>query len=165
MCNTYSKGSQKIENISSCRQAFTVQKDSFLRSDVLKQLKTDKEHIIITADKGVTPVVMDRHEHIKKAKILLEDTNTHRPIPTDPTNKHKTKLINILKNIKAESRISENTYKMNPTGASPPKFYSLPKIHKKDIPLRLIVSSIGSVTYEVVKELASFLKPLVGTTI
>ena len=51
---------------------------------------------------------------------------------------------------------------MYPTGCVPPKFYGLPKIHKPDIPLRPIVSSCGSVTYGVAKELAKILKPLVG---
>ena len=50
----------------------------------------------------------------------------------------------------------------NPTGCVPPKFYGLPKIHKPDTPLRPIVSSCGSVTYGVAKELAKILKPLVG---
>ena len=44
----------------------------------------------------------------------------------------------------------------------PPKFYGLPKIHKPDTPLRPIVSSCGSVTYGVAKELAKIFKPLVG---
>ena len=44
----------------------------------------------------------------------------------------------------------------------PPKFCGLPKIHKPDTPLRPIVSSCGSVTYGVAKELAKILKPLVG---
>ena len=44
----------------------------------------------------------------------------------------------------------------------PPKFYGLPKIHKPDTPLRPIVSSCGSVTYGVAKELVKILKPLVG---
>ena len=51
---------------------------------------------------------------------------------------------------------------MYPTGCVPPKFYGLPKIHKPDSPLRPIVSSCGSVTYSVDKELAKILKPLVG---
>ena len=56
-------------------------------------------------------------------------------IPTDPTGKHKNRLINILKSMKAEHGMSENTYKMMyPTGASAPKFYGLPKIQEKDIP-------------------------------
>ena len=44
----------------------------------------------------------------------------------------------------------------------PPKFYGLPKINKPDTPHRPIVSSCGSVTYGVAKELAKILKPLVG---
>ena len=51
---------------------------------------------------------------------------------------------------------------MYPTGCVPPKFYGLPKIHKPDTPLRPIVSSCGSVTYGVAKELAKILKPLLG---
>ena len=43
-----------------------------------------------------------------------------------------------------------------------PKFYGLPTIHKLDIPLRPIVSSCGSVTYGVAKELTKILEPLLG---
>ena len=50
---------------------------------------------------------------------------------------------------------------MYPTGSVPPKFYKLPKSHKQDTPLRPIVSSCGSVTYGVAKELTKILKPLV----
>ena len=62
--------------------------------------------------------------------------------------------------------MDENTYRrVYPTGSSVPKFYGLPEIHKKDVPLRPIVSSIGSVTYGVAKELSRILKPLVGKSI
>ena len=61
--------------------------------------------------------------------------------------------------------MQENTYrKMYPTGASPPKFYWLLKIHKKYIPLRPIVSSIGSDSYGVAKILARIIKPLVSSS-
>ena len=50
---------------------------------------------------------------------------------------------------------------MYPTGCVLPKFYGLPKIHKPDTPLRSILSSCGSVTYGVAKELSQILKPLV----
>ena len=60
--------------------------------------------------------------------------------------------------------INDNQYrKMYSTGAVPPKFYGLPKVRKGDIPLRPIVSSRGSISYEVAKELARILKPLVGS--
>ena len=129
----------------------------------LKQLKADKNCMVLTADKGVVLVVIDTVEYIKKAKEILEDTNTYRVIQTDPTSRLKSKLISILRRIKAATGLQENIYrKMYPTGASPPRFYGLPKIHKKNIPLRPIVSSIGSVAYGLAKVLADIIKPLMG---
>ncbi|XP_035659430.1 uncharacterized protein LOC118404460 [Branchiostoma floridae] len=49
-----------------------------------------------------------------------------------------------------------------PTGEQSPAFYGLPKIHKKEVPLRPIVSSVGSVTYELSRFLADIIGPLVG---
>ena len=54
--------------------------------------------------------------------------------------------------------------KMYSTGAVAPKFYGLPKIHKRDILLRPIVSSRCSINYEVAKELSRILRPLVGSS-
>ena len=56
----------------------------------------------------------------------------------------------------------KNTNNFTPTSAIPPKFYGLPKIHKTGTPLRPIVSSRGSITYWVAKELSHIIKPLVG---
>ena len=131
----------------------------------LKQLKSDKDCIIQTADKGVALAVMDKSEYIKKMKNLPEDTITYRPLNMDSTNKQKNKLINILRRIKAESGMEDTIYrKMYPTGANSPRLYGLPKIHKNNL-LRPIVSSRGSITYGVAKELARILKPLTGNTI
>ena len=59
--------------------------------------------------------------------------------------------------------MDDATYRrLYPTGASPPKFYGVPKVHRSGMPLRPIVSSIGSLTYEISKELYRILKPLVG---
>ena len=37
----------------------------------LAQLKKDKDWVILTADKGVAMVVMDREEYVSKAQALL----------------------------------------------------------------------------------------------
>ena len=82
---------------------------------------------------------------------------------TWPTSRLKNKLIGILRRIKTATGLQDNIYrKMYPTGASPPRFYGLPKIHKENIPLRPIVSSIGSVAYGLAKVLADIIKPLMG---
>ena len=128
------------------------------------ELKKDDIRVILTADKGVGLVVMDKEEYVGKAEELLKE-KTYKIIPTDPTNRQKSKLIQILKKIKEEGGMNETTYKkIYPTGAGIPKFYGLPKIHKAGVPLRPIVSSRGSVSYNTAKELARILKPLAGRT-
>ena len=86
------------------------------------------------ADKNIAMMVMERQEYIDKANNLLAQPAC-RPIPKDPTNKIKAKLITILRKVKKESGLDDSTYKyMYPTGCSAPEFYGLPKIHKPDTP-------------------------------
>ena len=120
--------------------------------------------MVLTADKGVSLVVLDKEDYIHKAEELLHQPN-YKALISDPTTKHKNKLIALLKTIKAEGGMNDSLYKkLYPTGASSPKFYGLPKVHKEGIPLRPIVSSVGSVSYETAKELSRISKPLVGKT-
>ena len=128
----------------------------------LKELRKDNTRVVLTADKGMCLVVMDKEEYIKKAEELLNQ-ETYKIIPSDPTNRQRSRLIQILKKIKEEGGMNEETYKkMYPTCAGIPKFYGLPKIFKTGVPLRPIVSSIGSVAYGTANELAWILKPLAG---
>ena len=107
-------------------------------------------------------VIQDRQDYVNKSNQLLSQP-VYRAILRDPTNKMKTKLINILQRVKSQTGLDNTTYKaMYPMGCGAPKFYGLPKIHKQDTPLRPIVSRCGSVTYGVAKELTKILKPLVG---
>ena len=86
----------------------------------LRELKKDRDHIVLTADKGVAMVIMDRQDYISKANTLLNQ-NTYRSIPWDPTTTIKNKLINILKMVKSQTGLSNQTYKsMYPTGCVPP---------------------------------------------
>ena len=129
------------------------------------ELKRDNNRLVLSADKGVALVVMDKEDYVQKARELL-DQPTYRNISNDPTTKYTNKLVNLLKSIKSEGEMEEALYKkLYPTGAGSPKFYGLPKIHKERNPLRPIVSSIGAASYEVAKELARILKPLVGKSI
>ena len=129
----------------------------------LTQLKQDNNRVILTADKGVAMVVMDLQDYNNKAQALLQDTNTYQVLPKDPTPQLKNKLITLFKNIHQTGGLSTHKYKqLYPTSAIPPKFYGLPKIQKTGTPPRPIVSSRGSITYGVAKELSHIIKPLVG---
>ena len=46
----------------------------------------------------------------------------------------------------------------------PPRIYGLAKIHKQNTPLRPIVSTIGSPTYQLAKYLTKLLPPHLGNT-
>ena len=131
-------------------------------SKAIQELKRDQDKIILTTNKGVSMVVMDKEEYIKKSEDLLKQT-TYRELVADPTNKYKNKLINLLKTIKSDGGINNTTYRrLYPTGAGSHKYYGLPKIHKAGVPLRPIISGRGSATYETAKELAKIIKSLVG---
>lgn len=54
--------------------------------------------------------------------------------------------------------------RLTPDSEITPRIYGAPKVHKKDVPLRPIVNTIGSPTYELTKYVASILAPLVGKT-
>ena len=108
-------------------------------------------------------VIMDQQDYTNKAQALLQDTNTYKVLPKDPTSQLKNKLITLLKDIKQTGGLTIQKYKqLYPTSAVPSKFYGLPKIHKIGTPLRPTVSSRGSITYGVAKELSHIIKPLVG---
>ena len=99
----------------------------------------------------------------QQGQHITTDTSTYKLLKKDPTSSLKNKLITILKDIKQTGALNTTKYKqLYPTSAVPPKFYGLPKIHKAGTPLRPIVSSRGSITYGVAKELSYIIKPLVG---
>ena len=86
------------------------------QSIALRELKKDRDCIVLTADKGVAMVIMDRQDYLSKANTLLNQ-NTYRSIPWDPTNTIKNKLINILKRVKSQTGLGNHIYKaMYPTG-------------------------------------------------
>ena len=69
---------------------------------VLVELKKDQSRVILTADKVVAIVIMDKEDYQEKAKALLEDQGTYKALKTDPTGRLKSKMINLLKKIKSE---------------------------------------------------------------
>ena len=52
----------------------------------IEELRKDNTRIVVTVDKGVAMVIMDRDDYHQKADALLQES-TYRPIPNDPTNK------------------------------------------------------------------------------
>ena len=120
----------------------------------LDNLRKNKDIMILGADKGRATVIMNISDYRHKIDELLKDETTYEALKKDPTSNYKSKLINILREWKANQSISDTLYhRLYPTSDLPPRFYGLPKIHKSNIPLRPIVSSIGNITQEISKYL------------
>ena len=52
----------------------------------IDELRRDKTKMILTMDKGVSMVVIDRDDYNQKPEAILQQS-AYRPIPNDPTNK------------------------------------------------------------------------------
>ena len=88
-------------------------------SKAVVELKRDKDRTILTADKGVAMVVLDKKHYIEKAQELLVQP-AYKTIEMDPTNKLRAKLITILRKIKRDTGTEEKFYKtMYLTGCAP----------------------------------------------
>ncbi|BHF79115.1 hypothetical protein SprV_0602223400 [Sparganum proliferum] len=132
---------------------------SKVERDALRELKADKDLVIVPADKGRATVVLDRADYLQKAKGLLEDRQFYVPCATNP-------LKALTREINATLLALENSGAITPTDrrmAIPQdtalaRFYGLPKVHKDGPPLRPIVSLKGTPTYGLAKWLFRRLK-------
>ena len=138
----------------------------------LKALSKDPSVTILPAE-GRAVVVMDSSDYQPKIYDLLQDESTYTKIsdqrknPTSSTEKSLNALLNKSKinnqsmiPAGAKQRDDKLYYKLRSTDATPVTFYGLPKIHKPEVPLRPITSSINCPTYQASKYLASILSPL-----
>ena len=127
---------------------------------ILKNLRNNKDLIILRQDKGSGIVIMDRKVYTNSCKTILNDTTKFKLLDTDPTISRESKLQRTLRNLKSKGCLNDTTYhSIYPNGSQPARFYGLPKIHKTTTqpngipPLRPIVSSIGAYNYKLAKYL------------
>ncbi|XP_046382342.1 uncharacterized protein LOC124153288 [Ischnura elegans] len=126
----------------------------------LDDLKSNRDIIILGADKGNSMVIINRKDYQAKIKSLLEDT-TYEKLKKDLTAKIEREVRDL---IKRSSISNEEQFHLLPLSARRPRLYRLPKIHKEGVPLRPIVSCIGSPTYALARYLANHLQPFIGQT-
>ena len=133
----------------------------------LENLRKDNDHIIVTADKGVALVVMDKTKYITKCKALLQDNSFYQHLSKDTSPTIHKELIKILQDYKNNNFISETEYtQLRPHGSNSPaaRFYGLPKIHKNNMPMCSIVSTCGTATDNTAKFITKILQNYYGKT-
>ncbi len=127
-------------------------------------LSKDKNITILPADKGRCTVILNTTDYHSKVSTLLSDTNTYEILKRDPSSGYKRKVIECLQKLQQDGAFDRPQYLRLYPQDTIPCLYGLPKIHKEGVPLRPIVSSINSVTYNIAKYVANILAPLVGNT-
>ena len=84
----------------------------------------------------------------------------------DPLVSFEEKVNKILLDWKKSGKITEKLYhRLHLTGSQPPRLYGLGKNHKKDTPMRPVLSMCGSMYYNIASKLAKWLSVIPETSI
>lgn len=119
--------------------------------------------LVLNADKCNVTVVMLRSDYDRKMDDLLNDTTTYLPLNHDPTASIQEKVNKLFSHWQEQHYITNGQgkwYRKYNSVCS--KLYGLVKIHKDGYPIRPIVASIGSPTYNLSKMVCKILKNVVG---
>ena len=138
--------------------------------EILSKLAKRKDIRICSYDKGNGLAIVNTEDYNSKMYDILNDNSKFVMVPAeDDITKHPT--------VTEESRVyrylckyvkryvSDNTYKyIMPSGSEPGRMYGTVKVHKVNKPMRPIISTIGSVSYNLAKYLDSIIKKQIDDT-
>lgn len=128
-------------------------------------LKENPNLLITKADKGNKTIIMEADEYHTKMTELLNDEETYQKLRTDPSNKVQKRINAIVDGWVDHKYIEKYVHrKIKLSSSNPPRIYGLPKTHKEGRPLRPVVSTIGSATYNMAQFLSNILGNIVGKT-
>ena len=136
--------------------------------DTIAKLKARKDIVIYPADKNMGPSVLSREFYIMEGEGVkhLGDINSYMPLDPSQVNIQdryvslRTIMFNQRWLSKKEANKLFENLTFNKDKATPCKAYLLPKVHKKDLALRLICASCSWLTYLPSKYLAYTLQPI-----
>ncbi|BHF69098.1 hypothetical protein SprV_0301213900 [Sparganum proliferum] len=132
---------------------------SNVERDALRELKADKDLVIVPADKGRSTVVLDKTDYLQNAKGLLEDRQFYVPCATNLAKALTCEINATLLALENSGAITPTDRRMaRPQDTALARFYGLPGVHKDGAPLRPIVSLRGTPTYGLAKWLFRRLK-------
>ena len=132
---------------------------------ILRNIRNNREIIVLKPDKGNGVVIMDRKVHKDCCLNITNDKTKFKNLEKDPALNSEGKLQRFLGKLKTKVSLDETTYRDTyPKGSQPARFYGLSKLHKQrerntPPPFRPTVSSIRAHNYKLAKYLGSLLSP------
>ena len=133
---------------------------------ILESLIKNPDIVLLKLDKGRGVVIMNRSDYIRKAERFLNGSQFEK-LDNDPTKSFQAKVQRTLLSMK--SQFGKDIYKrIYPSSSQPGLFFGLAKVHKlnegcrdvDELPIRPVISNIGTSTYQISKYLAQLLSPL-----
>lgn len=116
-------------------------------------------------DKGRGVVILNKDKYTEKC-LTFVNSNQFQKCDKDSTHTIERKIQDTFRKVK-DKLPGKDYQRLYPTGSSPGKFYGTAKIHKitkdgtaNDLPLRPIISNVGTASYNLAKHLAKLLSPL-----
>jgi len=131
----------------------------------IKELRSLSDILFMKADKGNMTVIMNKQDYDEKLFEMLKNGETYEDLKRYPTPKNEKLLNKFISRLLDKQQITQGEcFTLKSSDVLAPRLYGQPKVHKPDIPLRPIVSFIGSPTYALSKKIVNILAPLVGNT-
>jgi hypothetical protein len=132
------------------------------QTKTLRNLRKNPNIVIKPADKNLGVTVIEKNLYKELAQVHLSDTTTYQKLPTNPlpaTIKHITDTLTTLQrhSLLTKTQFSRLAPNKNTT---PGSFYILPKLHKKTLESRPIVSNVTHPT----KKISQFLHQTLAKT-
>ena len=133
---------------------------------IIEGLYRNEEITVLRQDKGRGVVILNKSDYIEKCENFLNGREFER-LQNDPTASFQTKVQNLLRKMKNKFTTAEYQ-QVYPSSSQPGLFFGLAKVHKlkddqksvENLPLRPVISNIGTSTYQISKYMASLLAPL-----
>ncbi|XP_046601934.1 uncharacterized protein LOC124295557 [Neodiprion lecontei] len=122
----------------------------------------NQDSLFLKADKGNTTVVMNKQMYEEKMLQQLSNNKSYKVVRYDLTCTLQQEVKKLTMDWSKSKLISDQLRRqIAKTDCLPPRAYGLPKIHKPDTPVRIIVSFTDSPTIN----LARFLSQCIGNNI
>ena len=117
--------------------------------------------IIVKADKGNTVVIMFKQKYDEKMMLILNDRSKFEPVTEENTLYRHRKFQSFLRYHHKRGVFCDSDYSdIFPTGANIPILYGLPKTHNPGVPLRPILSKVGTFNHGLAQWIGRKLEPL-----
>jgi hypothetical protein len=110
--------------------------------------------MVTKADKGNAMVVLYQQDYNKKAIDFISNNN-FSTLNKDPTNTLQKEVRKTTTDCKIIPK--HNTWKLINMNPTPPRFHSLIKIHKVNMPIRPVINWKQAPVYKLAHHLANFL--------